>query len=393
MPHRHYHTLKIQKVFRLKGLWGIYLNTAFRDLGLQLFAVFMPVYVYQLTKSIIYVFVFYAILHLFVLPGGFIAGKLVRKIGIDFVEFFSAVMRTFSLILLMLAKLDVNFLWIAAAVYGLAICFCWVPYHYTVAVRGDHDHFGQTVSKIEIISKIMLGLGPFLGGLIIVSFGFEALYFVSIIALLISGAVIFLDDFDRKRVRFDFKKMMRRFARPSLRKFWLSMVGNGIESQVYGVAWYLYIFLVVSSYTVLGGIQSVSILVSILMLWLVGNWVDKKGPQILNYGVAGNVLNWIIRPFLITGVFIFLSDVIYRFLSIFIWTPFMAVTYKKAKEMHSLEVVVQREWVIHASGFVTSLVMVGFCLLGLGWVAIFSLGIVGLLMCTLILTPGVEKKH
>jgi len=178
-----------------------------------------------------------------------------------------------------------------------------------------------------------------------------------------------------------------------LRKFWLSMVGNGIESQVYGVAWYLYIFLVVSSYTVLGGIQSVSILVSILMLWLVGNWVDKKGPQILNYGVAGNVLNWIIRPFLITGVFIFLSDVIYRFLSIFVWTPFMAVTYKKAKEMHSLEVVVQREWVIHASGFVTSLVMVGFCLLGLGWVAIFSLGIVGLLMCTLILTPGVEKKH
>jgi len=71
----------------------------------------------------------------------------------------------------------------------------------------------------------------------------------------------------------------------------------------------------------------------------------------------------------------------------------MAVTYKKAKEMHSLEVVVQREWVIHASGFVTSLVMVGFCLLGLGWVAIFSLGVVGLLMCTLILTPGVEKKH
>ena len=120
--------------------------------------------------------------------------------------------------------------------------------------------------------------------------------------------------------------MMKRFVRPGLRRFWLGRFGNAVEETVYTQAWFLFIFLTVSSYTVLGGIQSVSLLVSIIVAWLVGKWVDKKGPQILNYGVVGNVLNWLLRPFLVSGFFIFLADLAYRILTIFIWTPFMAVT-------------------------------------------------------------------
>jgi len=394
MHHHHHHlSLNYLKQFRLKGLWGIYFNTAFRDLGLSLIGVFLPIFVYKATTSLPLTFLFFVIYHFSVLPSNWLAGKIAQKLGLDMLEFLSTVLRSFFLLALILTPVWSGFLWLAAIAWGVTVPFCWLPYYVTVTVKGDHDHFGETVGKLDIITKIMAGLGPFLGSLIIVSFGFNMLYFLAIIIFLLSGLVIFLDDFDRKKMRFNFTKMMERYNRPSLRQFWLGMVGNGIEEEVYGVAWYLFIFLAVSSYTILGGIQSVSLLLSIIATYLVGKWVDKKGPQILNYGVVGNVLNWIIRPFLVTGLFIFLADLAYRFLTIFVWTPFMAVTYKQATNMHKLEFFVQKEWLYHLSAMFTSfLMMIITYTLGLAWSAIFALGVIGLLMCTLVLTPGVQRK-
>jgi len=380
--------------FRLKGLWGIYLNTAFRDFGISLVGVFLPVFVYKTVGNLPLTFLFFVIYHFSVLPSCWLAGKLTQKLGLDMLEFLSAVLRSLFLICLMLAPWWWGFLWLGAIIYGMTIPFCWIPYYMTISEKVDRKHYGETVSKFEIITNIMGGVGPFAGGLIILSFGFNMLYFIAVAIFLISGLVIFLDDFDRKHMRFNFGKMMKRFARPGLRRFWLGRFGNAVEETVYTQAWFLFIFLTVSSYTVLGGIQSVSLLVSIIVAWLVGKWVDKKGPQILNYGVVGNVLNWLLRPFLVSGFFIFLADLAYRILTIFIWTPFMAVTYKHAQDSHKLEFFIQGEWVYHAAGLLTSLfMMIISTQFNLSWSAIFSLAILGLLMCTLVITPGVVKKR
>lgn len=385
--------LRILKAFRLKGLWGIYLNTAFRDLGLNLIGVFLPIYVYKIVHSLPLTFLFFAIYHFTVLPTCWLAGRLTQKIGLDMLEFISGIIRSLFLLFLMLANLSPVFLVPSAILWGITIPFCWLPYYVTVTEKVEEHHYGQTVSKLEIITKIASGIGPFLGALVIMSFGFNMLYFFTILVFLMSGLVIFLDDFDKKRMRLNFGKMLKRFKKKSLRPFWLGMVGNGIEETVYSQAWYLFIYLTVASYAVLGGIESVSFLLAIVITWSVGKWVDKKGPSILNYGVAGNVINWLVRPFLLSGLFIFLADLVYKLLNIFIWTPFMAITYKKAKDMHQLEFFIQKEWLYHLSGFGTSLLMVLVAVfIPNSWSAIFSLAIVGLLMCTLILTPGVDTK-
>jgi hypothetical protein len=380
--------------FRLKGLWGIYLNTAFRDLGLNLIGVFLPIFVYKTVGNLPLTFLFFVIYHFVVLPSDWLAGKLAQSIGLDMLEFLSAVLRSLFLICLMLAPFSWGFLWLAAVLYGMTIPFCWIPYYMTISERVDHKHYGETIGKLDVITSIMGGIGPFAGGLIILTFGFNMLFFITVSIFLLSGLVVFLDDFDRKHMRFNFGKMMKRFTRPGLRRFWLGKFGNAVEETVYTQAWFLFIFLTVSSYTVLGGIQSVSLLVSIIVAWMVGKWVDKKGPQILNYGVVGNVLNWLLRPFLISGFFIFLADLAYRILTIFIWTPFMAVTYKHASDCHKLEFFVQGEWVYHTAGLLTSaFMMIISTQFNLSWSAIFSLAILGLLMCTLVITPGVIKKR
>ena len=354
---------------------------------------FIPIFIYKITHSLPATFFFFSIYHAAAIPGGWLAGKIAQRFGLDILEFSSGILRCFFLLLLMLAKIFPGLIWPAAGLWGITIPFCWLPYYYTVSERANPKHIGETVSKLDIIAKVMVGLGPFLGGLIIAASDFSMLYLVAIVAFLISGAVIFLDDFDKKDMRLDFGKMLVRFWRPSLRKFWLGLVGEGIEAEVYSVAWYLFIYLTVSSYITLGGIQSVSLLVSILLLWLVGRWIDKKGPEILNWGVVGNVLNWIIRPFLLTGLGIFIADLFYKLLSVFIWTPFQTVTYERAEKMEKLEFFIQREWVGHISGLGTSLLLVLISKrFGLNWAPIFSLAIVGLLMCTLILTPGVRTK-
>jgi hypothetical protein len=389
----HQFNLSFLSHFRLQGLWGIYLNIAFRDLGLALIDIFIPLYLFKITASLEKTFLFYALYHLMVLPASWFAGRVAQKIGLDVLEFISVIWRTLFLLALILAKIWPAFIWPAAIFWGITIPFCWLPYHYTVVSRCNSYQLGQIVSRLDIISKLMVGLGPFLGGLVIFNFDFALLYFFAIVAFLISGVVIFLDDFDRKKMRLDFRKIIKRFLRPSLHQFWLGMIGKGIESEIATVAWPLYIFLMVSSYTVLGGIQSVSFLISIITLWLVGKWVDKKGMTILNFGIVGNVLNWLIRPFLISGLLIFLSDLVYKLLSILIWVPFMTITYKKAAAMHKLEFFIQREWSLHLASGLTAVVMA--FLVGrwhFSWNALFALGISGLLLCTLIVTPGVKIK-
>lgn len=394
MLYRHHFTLKIlkiQKIFRFKGLWGIYLNTAFRDLGLKMIGVFLPIYVFQITENLFITFLFFSLINFICVFSTWFAVELIPKIGIDMVGFLSTVMRSMMLVFLILAKSNPNFLWLVVIFCGLVVPLCRLPYHFTIVSRGDTDHFGITVSKIEIISKIMYGLGPFLGGLIIANYSFEALYIVTIVIFLLSGTVIFLDDFNRRENKPNLKRMLENFTDPSLKKFWIGTIGEGFEQQICAIVWPLYIFITVSSYVILGGIQSVSILISILLIWLVGNWIDKKGVRIMNYGIAGNIFNWVIRSLLVSGTFIFLSDLIYRFFTILIWTPYMAVFYKKSSLKNSLEFIVQRSIVHYFSCSVVMFIAAIMSLLGLSWFAYFSLAIIGLILWSFMVTPQLKK--
>lgn len=370
----------------LKGETGVYLNTFLRSSGMNLVAIFIPLYIYQLTGKLENVFLFYGLYHLLVLLSALPAGWVTQRIGVDWTEFLGSVLRALVLYLLILGKQNYIFLGLAASLWGVTVSFYWLPFHYTVVGAEDGDgHFGKETSGIKIVEQITASLGPFLGGLIIAGLGFSWLYGLAILLVLLSGIPMFFDQFTKKGMRFDLKEIKKSFCQKRNSRLIISFAGVGLKNVVLSIAWPLFIFLAVKRYEVVGGIQTAALLISLALLWWLGKWIDKRGSGILKWGIVINSFVWLIRSFLITPLTIFLSHVVYGFGRILLWTPFDALVYKLMLEKRKLEFLIIRETAIHGAGFLGCLLVWQMMRKGIAWFWIFNLAILGLGLGGLIL--------
>lgn len=370
----------------LKGETGVYLNTFLRSSGMNLVAIFIPLYIYQLTGKLENVFLFYGLYHLLVLLSALPAGWVTQRIGVDWTEFLGSVLRALVLYLLILGKQNYIFLGLAACLWGVTVSFYWLPFHYTVVGAEDGDgHFGKETSGIKIVEQITASLGPFLGGLIIAGLGFSWLYGLAILLVLLSGIPMFFDRFTKKGMRFDLKEIKKSFCQKRNSRLIISFAGVGLKGVVLSIAWPLFIFLAVKKYEVVGGIQTAALLISLALLWWLGKWIDKRGSGILKWGIVINSFVWLIRSFLITPLTIFLSHVVYSFGGILLWTPFDALVYRLMLEKRKLEFLIIRETAIHGAGFLGCLLVWQMMRKGIAWFWIFNLAILGLGLVGLIL--------
>lgn len=374
-------SLDINKARFLSGETGVYLNTLLRSLGMYLVSLFIPIYVFQLTGKLESAFIFYAIYNFMAVVSTIPAGWVTQKIGVDLTEFLGSVFRALVLLLLILGKQNVSFLWIAGFVWGITVAFFWIPYHYTVVGAEDDDgKFGKETSFIKILEQITSSLGPFLGGLIIVSLGFNWLYSLAIFLVMLSGLPMFFDKFTKKGMRFNVRKVGISFWQKGNKRFVLAFTGIGFIDAVSVVAWPLYMFLIIKNYEVLGIIQTLALFIAFIFLWMLGKWIDKKGSGILKWGVMINSFIWLIRAFLKTPITIFISNVFYRLASLSTWTPFDALVYKSMLPRRKLEFLMMREVAIHGGGLVACLLLWQMIKLEIGWMWIFALGTLGYLV-------------
>jgi len=378
--------------FRKNSLFGAYLDTALLYLGMSLVGIFIPIYILELTNSILTVFKFYAFYHFLAVVLIFPAAFLLRKIGVDKTSFLGAISRALFLLFLILAKQNTCFLWLAFLFLALTIPLCWLPFHYTVVnIDGGDKKFGKESGILGMITRIFSSLGPILGGFIISFFGFSWLYFAAIIIVLLSGISLFLDRFEKKGMEISIKQILKKCLEPKLSGVYNGLIGMSIHSMVYGIAWPIFIFLAIGSYKKLGIITSSALFISLIVFYWAGQWVDKKGKGILKIGAVINSLNWLLRPFLKTAMPIFLSDSIYLIGSILIWTPFEAAFYEKGLD-ENFDFIIIRELIIHFSAFLACLLLGLLFWLKVSWFWIFSLAIFGLWLTTFIIKKENDEK-
>jgi hypothetical protein len=369
------------------GYTGLYLSAAFRGLGMNLIGLFVPLYIFKLTGSLAIVFLFFALYHFSVIILDYPTAILVKTLGIDLIGFLGVLARTGFILLLVKAEANSGLIWPAALTWGLTTTATWLPFHYSFTVAEKEDgKYGKEVSRLEIINRISWLVGPAAGGLVIVSLGFKSLYSFAIILVLISGLPLFFDTIKDKGMRLSLEKISRHLVKKERIKFWLSLAGAELESVVLGLAWPLFIFLAIKNYEVLGLIKSGAALFSVVIVWFLGKWIDRKGKSILHLGTLVNSFNVLLRSFLFNPFAIFLIDSLYDVISNLIVTPFKSAFYEEAIKMRKLEFMVEREFVIHFSGLFICLFLSLVFSLGVAWFWIFSLGVIGLLLRNYILS-------
>lgn len=379
--------------WQLPGLTGLYLNAFLRNLALAMINIFIPLYILNTTKNLGFIFAYYLSWHFFQLLLDYPLVFLVTKIGPDNSSLISSFLLAFHLWALVMVKQNIAFLVLAALLSAILTPLYWIPYHLAFVKLGKQEKYGESFSFLSIFGQITSALGPLMGGFFIAFWGFTNLFILVIILIFISTIPLFFDKFKKTNSmpswQTIFKGLLSKDYRSDLLAFW----GIGMEAFVYDVFWPIFVFSVVESYKTLGIISSASLLLSLIVLFWAGKYVDKKGPGILKIGVAGNSLNWLTRVFLKTAHQFLIADFFYHLGRILLWTPFNAVMYKKAIQQGALEFLTKRELSIHSGGFLAAFVVLLTYLIKPSWPLIFSVGILGLLLSALMIDHHGELKE
>ena len=143
----------------------------------------------------------------------------------------------------------------------------------------------------------------------------------------------------------------------------IAMSANGIEDIIYATMWPILLFVSLESFSKLGSLVSISILISSLTVVTIGKFIDKHGvKKMLKVGLAIDSLLYIPRMFIQTPAILFAIDIADRVNGPLRGIPFLSVYYNIAEnDKHSSsELIIFREivkWLSIVSIILLSLVI------------------------------------
>lgn len=134
---------------KLKGLSGIYLNVAMRNFAFGLISIFIPIYLYKITNSLVNVFLFYSIWRLIQIATTIPIAKLISRIGPDLSMLLSNLTRSIYLVLITYARTSPTCLWIAPLFGALTVPLYFLPYHTAFASESKSGRLSKQLAKIS----------------------------------------------------------------------------------------------------------------------------------------------------------------------------------------------------------------------------------------------------
>ena len=118
-----------------------------------------------------------------------IGDAIFSKIQFNRAIFISFIVLIIEICLWFLAKQNMYLILAAGLIAGLKVTLYWVPYHifFIRKIKTVEGHYGKQTGFRFFLVRLASGVTPFLGGVIISSFGFNALFMMSIVLLLVAG--------------------------------------------------------------------------------------------------------------------------------------------------------------------------------------------------------------
>jgi MFS family permease len=192
-------------------------------------------------------------------------------------------------------------------------------------------------------------LAPLIGGIITLKFGFEALFIIAIVILIIP-IVILLNSRDiHPHINFSFKDLRLFFKKH--RKHFLSIMLDSFGSFAETILWPLFVFLILKD-TMSVGIVGSLIGVGTIIFTLLLSKIIAKHNHFLVMKVASFMIaaTWIFKYFANEQFSIFLISLFAGLFAIMFSIPLVSHTYQIAKDSKDLdEFIVFKEMLLHLS--------------------------------------------
>jgi len=368
---------------RLRGLSGVYLNTAIRQLSLNLTGIFIPIFILKTTGRIDLVFLNYFLAEAITVLTTMPTARLIKKFGPDICMLISNLTRSIFLVLLTLSRSMPNLLWPAAIFSGLTIPLYWLPYHSAFSYQSKTSSLSKQIARLSHITRIVTLLAPAFGGLIAQSLGFQTLFPLGIILLVASSLPIFLDEYNRKESSPKFKQIKTAIFSKKEKNLFLSLFFEGFRLPINGIGWPLILYTVIPNLEKIGGLATFTSLICLFLVAFLAKKIKHFKIRPFAFGNLGRSLVWIIRAiFLSNPLLMALSDPIFNIFSVFFNLPYSLLIYNHGKKQ-SLKFFIKREFALHGGYMAASFLFFILFRINLSWINIIQISIIASLLMTI----------
>lgn len=325
-----------QKSHFSRDLIALYASRTLMRIALSVIGVFLPIFFYKEfggdLELVIAIFISLYGIHMLLTP---LSSRLLGVLG-------TKRMITAGIVFLILATASLYLFphqpGIATVAYILFAsvyrALYWVPYHVDFSKALNETMRGRQLAILRNIANVVLIAVPFIGGIVIAAFGFDAVFLVSLVFMLIALYPLRYMNHTYERFSWGYvDTFMHLFARGN-RSLFLSHAANGAQGAATLVFWPIYVFTLLDErYTALGIIASLTLIVLILLQSIAGKLFDTwSHERMLVVGVVMATTGWVTKIFVQTPLQVFAADTYHSFGKTVNALSFDAATYEQSAD-------------------------------------------------------------
>lgn len=326
-----------RKAGMVAGMHGLLLHRFVLQIGVGLFGLFAPIYIYEITGYRLWVPIlmsvaFYILCFLFQpLVAPLITRWGMKRSMVVATGFFALYYYILSLReVLPLPTLLISSV-LVAAIYHL---FYWLPYHIELVESTTKKKRGRMLGYIAAVTSIVGMVTPLIGGFSIRAFGYHGIIIASFCFLLGSIPFLFTLKTIPERYSFGYIETFRvLFAQKNRLMFFVYAI-EGAENIVGSLFWPLFLFhFFQGNYIAIGINAALIVTVGCMLEIIMGFVVEKRDSRpLLRYGVGLSAVGWLLKALITTVSQVVFASVFHTFALIIERIPFQALMYARAAD-------------------------------------------------------------
>ena len=343
LPHFHPFRVKDNK------LSPLVFGSAVRHVSINLLGLFSPIYIFQSHSelgvarphAISLTLLFYVILLIVKMLALMYSEELSQKVGFKGTIWLSVIPFLIFLPLLILAREYQILFLLAAVMWGVHAGLFWWGYH-GYFIKAAKSHFGMKIGEIDLFNTVVGFSTPIIGALVTTFFGFDALFFVSGVVMVLSLFILGRKHDAKQKHDVKVVDVLKLVLKKKVTI--LAYAGRGGEIHIYGIVWPMFLFFMFGRVLDLGAIVSVAALIAGLVAVVVGKLVDERGERwAISLGGPLMAISWLIR-FIPSVPLYVVADSTRNISQKLVGVPLMELSYKKALESSTGAAMLFREF-------------------------------------------------
>ncbi|MFO7807137.1 MAG: MFS transporter [Candidatus Moraniibacteriota bacterium] len=327
------------------GFKALFVGDIFVSIGIVLFDVFFPIFIYVLLgnniQAVAGYFLATYILHIILIFA--LTGEL-NKFGFRRALRLSSLVGALFFLSVFLLKGDNLWLMLPISVFCISLfrVLHWIPYNIDFAKFSNKKDRGKEISGTNAALSLVGIFTPIFAGYVVFNFGFNVLFlFGTLVYLLTYLPYLFLPRTNEK-FSWSKKKMFKKILSSENRKAALIFFADGAETALSVFVWPIFIYVLLDGNLFDVGLISALVVGAMIFLQLIaGKYIDDESCNrdlMMKRGGFLYAAGWLLKIFAATALHIFIFDALHRFSRIFYRTPFETyVTEKSCEQKHLMD--------------------------------------------------------